>query len=505
MRPGRDGSPRMGARVARGVAWAAAVFVGGLLLGGCTGTGGDSDGLVRREVTWYKDVQPVIMENCVGCHYSGSPQSLGAFDSYETSKAYASAILAKVEGDDSAPYNMPPFPPIDQDPRCEIPGPLRDDPRLSEIDVKVIHNWVAQDMPEGDPADEAPFVRQPPPGLSGSNLMEFAGVNHSVPAARADRITGLVDLDHTQCFSVGLDPENSVLLTGFEVVTDPAAPDIVHHVIIGTDPYGDTYPALQHDDAFDGQFHDCESDTPRNSVLMYTYTPGGAPLVLPKDSAFPLRGGARITFTVHYHRGQTEVLDNSTLRLSLAEETPTYLAYMGRFGAASTGEGMWTYRKGRAHGGWDKTVGSAPFALASGDEDYKMTWKEDNMLPRDYPIWSVFPHMHYAGTGIKISLEHNDGSHTCLGHINPFDFAWQTTYQYERPIEELPVFGGTDDGKKDGDVVKIACTYNNTMGNDRLRDALLANGYDEPLDVVVGEDSFDEMCVMHYGLILPWP
>ena len=43
------------------------------------------------------------------------------------------------------------------------------------------------------------------------------------------------------------------------------------------------------------------------------------------------------------------------------------------------------------------------------------------------------------------------------------------------------------------------------MGNDRHREALLASGYDGPLDVVVGEDAFDEMCVMHYGLMIPWP
>ena len=458
-----------------------------------------------RDVTWYQNIQPLMQENCAGCHFSGSQLVGGAFDNYEATKAYGSAILAKLRGDTDAPFNMPPYPPIDEADDCQIPGPLRDDPRLSAEEVRMFARWVDEGALEGDAARAAPFNPQPPSALEGEDVLEFPGVHHTVPAARADRITGIVDYDHTQCFSIGIDPDEDVLLSGFAVVADDRNPGTVHHVIIGTDPYGDTYPASAHEDAYDGAFHPCESASPRQSVLMYTFTPGGFPLNLPPDSAYPLRAGARLTFTIHYHRGQTEVVDETSMRLRVTSEPPTYMAYMGRFGGASTTQQSWVYRHGGAHGGWDKHVGDTPFRLPANDPDYHMVWKEDNTLTRDYPIWAVFPHMHYAGSDIRISLDHTDGTETCLGHIAPFDFNWQITYQYDRPLDELPVFRGTEDGTRDGDTVKVNCHYDNTMANDRLRDALLANGFTEPFDMFVGEDGFDEMCVMHYGLIIPWP
>ena len=55
-----------------------------------------------------------------------------------------------------------------------------------------------------------------------------------------------------------------------------------------------------------------------------------------------------------------------------------------------------------------------------------------------------------------------------------------------------------------GDVVKLRCTYNNTLDNNFLAAALAAAGLSDPTTVFLGESSTDEMCLLIYGLAAPF-
>lgn len=54
-----------------------------------------------------------------------------------------------------------------------------------------------------------------------------------------------------------------------------------------------------------------------------------------------------------------------------------------------------------------------------------------------------------------------------------------------------------------GDVVRLRCVYDNTMQNQYVAAALADRGLDNPVDVMLGEDTLDEMCVGGLGLIYP--
>ena len=76
-----------------------------------------------------------------------------------------------------------------------------------------------------------------------------------------------------------------------------------------------------------------------------------------------------------------------------------------------------------------------------------------------------------------------------------WDFAWQRTYTYDAPIEELPVL-------RPGDTMTIRCTYDNTMDNPAVADALEVLGLPGPVEVQLGESTVDEMCLVGLQVIV---
>lgn len=460
---------------------------------------GDEDSSSPKEVTWVHDIAPLFGEKCVGCHYTGSTLSSFTFDNYIASAATAEYALAKIVGDDNVPYVMPPFPPPDDKADCVIPRPLKDDPRLTQEEKDLVRAWVDAGTPEGDPEDAVDFVPQPPPILTGPNVVSLPAASHTVPAKHDG------DIDYTHCFSVDLGLTDTGYLTGVAFGEDTKG--IVHHVIISTDPYGDTRPEGEDN----GGVYDCGTDEIRMSEMLMTWTAGQAPLRMPPDSGFPMPAGARLLFTIHYHMGASEVLDHPYVDVEWAEGTPTWLAYMDRYGGASTKQTDWEYMP-EGRGGWI----DPPFSLPANETNWKQIWREDHIYdfeekqrradelglditiePEDWRLWGVFPHMHYAGSNIRISLDHKDGTETCLANIGPWDFEWQQNYLYDyTTADELPMFYRDD-------TVTIDCDYNNSMSNQRLAEALLAEGYEGPFDMTVGENGLNEMCVMHYGLLRP--
>ena len=86
----------------------------------------------------------------------------------------------------------------------------------------------------------------------------------------------------------------------------------------------------------------------------------------------------------------------------------------------------------------------------------------------------------------------------CLLETPDWDFAWQRFYTYDAPIEALPFVQA-------GDVFDFECTFDNSMSNRFVREALAAQGLSEPQDVVLGDETLDEMCLVAITLLYKWP
>ena len=77
----------------------------------------------------------------------------------------------------------------------------------------------------------------------------------------------------------------------------------------------------------------------------------------------------------------------------------------------------------------------------------------------------------------------------CLVSAPKYNFEWQRAYAYDVAIEDLPTF-------MPGDILSIDCRYQNTLSNPLMREALGRAGLNEPSDVVLGDETLDEMCLV---------
>ena len=100
-----------------------------------------------REVTFAKDVAPIVYAQCAYCHRPGEVAPFSLL-TYKDARPWARAIRQAV-----ATRQMPPW---NADPHF---GDFRDPRRLSEQQIATITAWVDGGAKEGDPADTPPLPK----------------------------------------------------------------------------------------------------------------------------------------------------------------------------------------------------------------------------------------------------------------------------------------------------------------------------------------------------------
>jgi hypothetical protein len=110
-------------------------------------------------------------------------------------------------------------------------------------------------------------------------------------------------------------------------------------------------------------------------------------------------------------------------------------------------------------------------------------------------VFTVAPHMHLVGTSYRAWIEHADGSlGPCLIGVPEWDFDWQLFYRFDVDAGEAPVLRADDK-------IFVECTYDNTLDNPGVVRALSEQGLTEPVDVMFGSSSLDEMCGLVIGSV----
>ena len=97
-------------------------------------------------VTYNKDVLPILQKNCQSCHRPGEIGPM-ALLTYQGTRPWAKSIKEAV-----LTKKMPPW---FADPRF---GHFANDRRLTEADVQTLAAWVDAGAPEGDPKDMPPPI-----------------------------------------------------------------------------------------------------------------------------------------------------------------------------------------------------------------------------------------------------------------------------------------------------------------------------------------------------------
>ena len=70
-------------------------------------------------------------------------------------------------------------------------------------------------------------------------------------------------------------------------------------------------------------------------------------------------------------------------------------------------------------------------------------------------------------------------------------------FTFDAPIDQLPTARG-------GDILRLKCRYDNSMSNPFVAEALADQGLSAPVDVYLGEETLDEMCLAGVGYLLPF-
>lgn len=432
-------------------------------------------------VTWHEHMAPLMAEKCGGCHTGGGIAPM-ALDSYATAKKWALQSAEAV-----AKNQMPPWGAQDTS-ECSPPHPWKDDLRLSVAEKGLFERWVRQGSPEGDPSRARSLPPAPELGLPN--------------ASRELVLPGATELSGTSdrflCFV--LDPEltEEVWLNGVQVAAGNA--EVVHHVLVYADPVAESVALLD-----GGSSYECFGGpgipSPR---LIGAWAPGAVPAVTPDGVAIPLEAGSRLVVQVHYHpTGKGRDVDEGTsVALRWTNERPEYvgsISLIGNFGAADAraagGDGF-----GLLAGPNDPATGPA-FVIPPNVSDHVETQRF--LIPGDgapglrYHIWAAGSHMHYVGRDMKSVVRRPNGDETCLVQTPDWNFQWQRSYTYDAPIAEVPQLDP-------GDVLEMRCTYDNTLANPFLRSALDEQGLDGPVEVRLGEETLDEMCLGVFGVAVPW-
>jgi hypothetical protein len=116
------------------------------------------------------------------------------------------------------------------------------------------------------------------------------------------------------------------------------------------------------------------------------------------------------------------------------------------------------------------------------------------------PLLGIAGHALLAGTSVRISVERNQAGHgassECLLDTPRYDMNWQRMYVIDSAIDTLPTLS-------EGDRVRIECSYDNTLSNDRLASALEAQHRNATVDMYLGDQALDEMCVGAFLVLVP--
>ncbi|PRP93598.1 monooxygenase [Enhygromyxa salina] len=443
-----------------------------------TDTGGDGDGDgdgdgLAQETTWHQHIAPLMMEKCGQCHRQDGIGPFSMVD-YEAAASWAPLALEAVESGQMPPWGA------DETEECVPRHGFKDDPRLTDDQLALFNDWILDGTPEGDPATAAPI-----PELASIELAD-ADLRLTIP--------GDIEVgpgpDKFLCFVLDPGFTETTFIDATQVVA--GNDKVVHHVLVYVDESGQA-EQLAGDD---GRYECFGGPGLGQPTLISAWAPGVPPSRMPEQVAMNVAAGAKIVVNVHYHpTGADEVDSGTSLDIRFAKGAPQYfgeLALIGNFGALGGGMGL--------QPGPNDSGSNPEFRIPAGADDHTetMIFALPNQVP-PIKIFSTGTHMHYVGTDMLIGLdrlEPEEGTgikQECLVQTPHYSFEWQRGYAFDAPLDEVPT-------AKAGDYLYMRCSYNNSMSNPYVAAALADQGLDAPIDVYLGEETLDEMCLGVFGI-----
>lgn len=348
-----------------------------------------------QEVTYYRDIAPLVQQRCASCHREGEAgaELFAAFDSYDTVASVSDVMLDRIEN-----RLMPPWHGY-TDPKNGLGG-LKHDVRLSDRQIKMFRAWVELGCPPGDEGDAPQELTWPDPQdwQIGTPDFVFAMPEpYTVPKDRLDeyqfyRVAANFPEDR-YIQAIELRPGNKAIVHHIGAIVGPASADTLSSNQAMLKLYGLTGDRVK-------KIGDYIAGDPFNAR---TY-PDGYALKLP--------AGHDIFFEMHYTpTGKTEEQDVSQMAIRWAVSKPEHVIETQVFNRKD-------------------------IRLRQHDMHYeKVNYYQ---FESDVLIYALAPHMHYRGkdfTLYKVENPQTDKERRELVVCVPaYHFGWQRTYEFQKPL-----------------------------------------------------------------------
>ncbi len=382
-------------------------------------------------LTFNKDVAPLVFEHCAPCHHSGG---VGPFPltTYDDVRKHALEIAAATQR-----RYMPPWPPE------HGYGDFADDRSLTEKQIRLIADWIAQGKKEGAAADLPPTPRfdsewqMGPPDLILQMAKPFR-----MPAGGTDVFRNFV-------ITTGL--KQTRYVRGLELRLNNTR--VVHHANVVLD----RTQSLRRRDGEDGQpgfpGMDVTTEATANNFdpdsHFLFWKPGSILRPEPDDMSWRLDPGTNLILNLHLQPTGKEESVQAELGIYFASHPPTRFPMLVQL----------------EHDG--------AINIPPGDKTFAVT--DSLTLPVDVDLLAIYPHAHYLGKLVEAWAVLPDRSRKWLIRIPDWDINWQAVYNYRHPVA-LPK----------GTKVMMRITYDNSEANPR-------NPNHPPKLVKTGNRSEDEM------------
>ena len=403
----------------------------------------------QKQVTFSKDVSPILQAKCQSCHEPGSigPMSLVG---YHDARPWARSIKQRVESRQMPPWHID---------RSVGVQKFKNDMALTDEQVATVVAWVDGGAIEGNPADfkakpitKTLYWQAERDGLGKPDIVITAPLQ-TMPAVHQDvwwrpvneipvteprwvraveirpsNIEGRKILHHSIAYHI-LSPENTAAVnTGVSVGR-------------GISVSGSSAPSQQ------------ELALRRPQLMEWAigkgydrYLDGTGKMIMP---------GEKISWDQHIHAAGEEVTSSSEL-------------------------GIWLYPKGQEPTKRSYLVGFTGLKNGTAGLDIppnSVAYTEGfNVLKENTVITNFQPHFHLRGKAMSVEAIFLDGRTQTVSYVKDFNFNWMTNYIYAD--DAAPVF-------PKGTIIKVSAYYDNTKANKSNPDPEQWVGY--------GDRTVDEM------------
>jgi len=338
------------------------------------------------QVSYSKDVAPVIAEKCADCHRDGGIAPF-ALNSHAMVQGWSPMIREVIR--------TKRMPPGQVDPHI---GEYRNGMTLAFEDERKILDWIEAGSPRDANAPD-PLAQLTWP----DSVWMFDTEPDLIIEVPEQTIppTGVIDYINV-VVPIEIDRDRWVRASQY-VAGDPR---VLHHTLNFLIP-----PGADPRNSF--------TATPDpNAAYIQAYVPGASPHVEPENTGGLLRKGSMLALQMHYTTFGQEAVDNSRIGLWFYDDDNIPTERM-------TGECACIFT--------DTWTNIPPY-----DPEFIQT--ASIMIEDDAHLHGFISHMHFRGKYMRFEAHLPDGSVQDLLNIADYNYNWQMTYE---PVEPIFVPGGT--------------------------------------------------------------